>query len=137
MSRRAIYEIVKRIPHGRVASYGRIARMAGCSARQVGYAMAAAPPDQNIPWQRVINRKGEISARKYSDGGENRQRQKLQNEGVVFDRDGRVDFARFGWEVGEELFDGDGDNVNSDSDNFDGDNSNSDHVHQKSSRAQK
>ncbi len=95
---RGIYEIVMRIPRGRVASYGRIARMAGCGARQVGYAMAAAPPGARIPWHRVINSKGEISARKEGgNGGESRQRDKLLREGVVFDRNGRVDFARFGW----------------------------------------
>lgn len=94
--RRDIYAIVKRIPRGAVASYGRIARMANCSAREVGYAMAATPPNQGIPWHRIINSKGEISARKHG-GGDDRQRRKLLDEGVVFDRNGRVDFARFGW----------------------------------------
>jgi len=100
MSRRDIYEVVMRIPHGRVASYGRIARMTGCGARQVGYAMAAAPP--NIPWHRVINSKGEISARSGGGDGDARQRRKLLCEGVVFDPQGRVDFDRFGW-VEEEF----------------------------------
>ena len=93
---RNIYEVVKRIPRGSVASYGRIARMVKCSAREVGYAMAATPPDQGIPWQRVINSKGEISARK-EGGGDERQKQKLLDEGVVFDEKGRVNFERFGW----------------------------------------
>ena len=97
MSRhRDIYQIVKRIPHGAVASYGRIARMVHCSAREVGYAMAATPPNQGIPWHRVINSKGEISARKDGDGDQ-RQRQKLLDEGVLFDANGRVNFDRFGW----------------------------------------
>ena len=101
-----IYEVVKQIPPGAVASYGRIARMVRCSARQVGYAMAATPSQQGIPWHRVINSKGEISARKEGDG-DSHQRQKLLAEGVVFDEKGRVDFARFGWstdrhgEIGE------------------------------------
>lgn len=93
---RDIYEVVKRIPRGSVASYGRIARMANCSAREVGYAMAATPPDAGIPWQRVINSKGEISARKEGDG-DARQKQKLLSEGVVFDQKGRINFERFGW----------------------------------------
>ncbi|MGR3914576.1 MAG: MGMT family protein [Gammaproteobacteria bacterium] len=93
--RRDIYDVVMRIPRGRVASYGRIARMLGCGARQVGYAMAAAPP--TIPWHRVINSKGEISARAGGGDGDERQRRKLLREGVVFNARGRVDFARFGW----------------------------------------
>ena len=97
MSRyRDIYEVVKKIPRGAVASYGRIARMVGCNAREVGYAMAATPHGQGIPWHRVINSKGEISARKEGDG-DARQRQLLVDEGVMFDAKGRVDFERFGW----------------------------------------
>ncbi len=103
MSRyRDIYEVVKRIPRGAVASYGRIARMVNCSAREVGYAMAATPPDQGIPWHRVINSKGEISARKGGGGGgDERQKQRLLSEGVVFDQNGRVNFERFGWTESE------------------------------------
>ena len=86
-----IYEIVKQIPYGRVASYGRIARMVNCTARQVGYALSASTDD--IPWQRVINAKGEISIR----AGAERQRRKLMDEGILFDTDGRVDFEKFGW----------------------------------------
>lgn len=96
-----IYTIVKRIPAGTVTSYGRIARMVNCNARQVGYAMAATPSDQAIPWHRVINSKGEISARKEGDSDQ-RQRQKLIDEGVVFDQQGRVNFDKFGWAVAEQ-----------------------------------
>ena len=99
-SYRDIYAVVKRIPRGSVASYGRIARMAHCTARQVGYALAATPPNEGIPWHRVINGKGEISLRK-GGGGDERQRQKLLAEGVVFDSRGRVDFERFGWVEGD------------------------------------
>ena len=90
-----IYDAVGQIPHGAVTSYGRIARIVNCTARQVGYALAATPHGQNIPWHRVINGKGEISARK--GDGYSRQREKLLDEGVVFDQHGRVDFERFGW----------------------------------------
>ena len=93
-----IYAVVKRIPRGRVASYGRIAREVGCGAREVGYALAATPDNWGIPWWRVINSRGGISARRGGGGGgETRQRRKLLDEGVVFDSRGRVDFARFGW----------------------------------------
>ncbi len=91
-----IYKVVRRIPPGQVASYGRIARMVRTGPRQVGYAMAALTSDQDVPWHRVINSRGEISARK--DGGSDaRQRNLLLAEGVVFDARGRVDFDRFGW----------------------------------------
>ncbi|MDD9856455.1 MAG: MGMT family protein [Gammaproteobacteria bacterium] len=98
-----IYAVVKRIPHGAVASYGRIARMANCTAREVGYAMAATPSGWDIPWWRVINSQGKISARRGGEGGggEARQRRKLLDEGVVFDARGRVDFDRFGWRESE------------------------------------
>ena len=91
-----IYEVVKRIPAGNVSSYGRIARMVNTTARQVGYSMAALTSDMDVPWHRVINSKGELSARK--DGkADDRQRVLLLQEGIVFDQHGRVDFDRFGW----------------------------------------
>ncbi len=92
-----IYALVRRIPRGRVATYGQVAVMVGrCSARTVGFAMAAVPSGPDVPWHRVINREGRISERRGGGGGI-RQRQMLEAEGVYFDRDGRVDFARFGW----------------------------------------
>ncbi len=91
-----IYDVVKCIPAGMVTSYGRIARMLNCTARQVGYAMAATPDDQAVPWHRVINSKGQISARKQGNG-EQRQRQKLMDEGIVFNQQGRISFQQFGW----------------------------------------
>ena len=94
-----IYEMVRLIPPGKVTTYGRIAELVGgCSARMVGYAMAAlkrgGAPD--VPWQRVINAKGQISV--HGDGiGNAMQRIILEEEGVVFDAKDRVDFAQFGW----------------------------------------
>ncbi len=91
-----IYALVARIPAGRVASYGQLAAfIPRCGARQVGYALAATPEDVDIPWHRVINARGEISLRG-GDGG-SRQRRMLADEGVVFDRRGRIDIDRFGW----------------------------------------
>ena len=85
---------MRRIPRGRVTTYGQVAELAGLEghARQVGYALHHAPP--GLPWHRVINARGEISARRGSDWGE-LQRRLLEAEGVEFDRDGRVDLKKF------------------------------------------
>lgn len=87
-----IYWEVKRIPKGRVATYGQIAALAGVGPRQVGYALHALKDDR-VPWQRVINAKGEISER--FDAAH--QRERLEAEGITFDARGRVDLARFRW----------------------------------------
>lgn len=89
-----IYHIVRQIPAGKVASYGQIARIAGCTAREVGYAMAAVK-SEDIPWQRVINAQGKISLR--GSEGSNMQRRLLEEEGVRFNEKGQVDFEEFGW----------------------------------------
>ena len=94
-----IYDMVRRIPPGKVSTYGRIAELVGgCTARMVGYAMAAlkrgTAPD--VPWQRVINAQGKVSV--HGDGfGNAIQRLKLEEEGVTFDENDRIDFNRFGW----------------------------------------
>jgi methylated-DNA-protein-cysteine methyltransferase related protein len=95
---RRICAVVQRIPAGRVATYGQVARIVGhCSARTVGYAMAALPADTDIPWHRVINSRGMISPRRRGDGDE-RQRQRLEGEAVRFDAKGRVDLSRVRWQ---------------------------------------
>jgi len=92
-----IYATVRSIPRGRVSTYGRIARIVGgCGARQVGYAMAALPDGTRVPWQRVINHKGEISNRKHGSGAGS-QRLRLLAEGIHFNFKGRIDLQRFGW----------------------------------------
>jgi methylated-DNA-protein-cysteine methyltransferase related protein len=94
-----IYAVVKRIPKGKVATYGQISRMVGrCTARMVGYAMAAVPEGSRVPWQRVINSQGMISARTNSDG-DVRQRVILEKEGVTFDANGKVDLMLFQWQL--------------------------------------
>jgi len=102
-----VWEIVRQVPPGKVTTYGQIARMIpppeGVEAksylslgpRWVGGAMAKCPDD--VPWQRVINSKGEISPRPGAD----EQRHLLEEEGVEFDARGRVDLARFGRNVVE------------------------------------
>lgn len=94
-----IYAVVRRIPRGRVATYGQVAVLAGLPghARQVGYALHALPEGSNVPWQRVINHRGEISARSEAFY-EPVQRAILEAEGVTFDARGRVELRRFRWE---------------------------------------
>lgn len=90
-----IYAAIARVPRGRVATYGQIAALAELPgrARQVGYALHALPPGSPIPWQRVVNARGEISL-----GGAcaARQRELLADEGVELD-EGRIDLARYQW----------------------------------------
>jgi len=94
----SIYRAVRRIPRGRVASYGQIAELAGLEghARQVGYALHALPDGSRVPWHRVINAKGEISPRSAGDSHE-LQRMLLEGEGVTIDARGRIDLKKFGW----------------------------------------
>jgi methylated-DNA-protein-cysteine methyltransferase-like protein len=97
-----IYAVVRRIPSGRVATYGQVAALAGLGrhARQVGYALHSLPDGAEVPWQRVINARGEVSLRSYDSlgGREGYQRHLLEEEGVVFDSGGRVDLKRFRWD---------------------------------------
>jgi methylated-DNA-protein-cysteine methyltransferase related protein len=97
-----IYEVVRRIPRGRVATYGGVAREAGLPgrARQVGYALAAlgdSADGEDVPWHRVINARGEVSARAGDSAFELLQRTLLEAEGVAFGPGGRVDLDRYGW----------------------------------------
>ena len=87
---------MRRIPRGRVATYGDVAEAAGLEghARQVGYALHDLPSGSNVPWHRVINAKGEISVRSAGDSHE-LQRLLLEAEGVEFNLAGRVDLKRF------------------------------------------
>lgn len=96
-----IFAVVRQIPRGRVATYGQIATLAGIPrhARQVGYALHALGRMSRVPWHRVINRQGRISARSMP-GPEILQRTRLEKEGVIFDAGGRVNLARFLWDPG-------------------------------------
>lgn len=93
-----VYRVVRRIPSGRVASYGQVAAIAGMprAARQVGYALHALEFESDVPWHRVLNARGEISARGPSEVVP-LQRSRLESEGVVFEKNGRIDLARFVW----------------------------------------
>ncbi len=98
-SHERIRAVVARIPRGRVATYGQVAALAGLSGqpRLVGYALHALPDGSGLPWQRVVNSRGEISRRSDPSGHENLQRVMLENEGVRFDARGRLELARFQW----------------------------------------
>ena len=92
-----IYDVVKQIPYGKVATYGQVAALAGSKrwARVVGYALHANPDPENIPCFRVVNRLGEVS-KAFVFGGENRQIELLKAEGVEF-VDGKVDMDKYQW----------------------------------------
>ncbi len=97
--RARIYAVVARIPGGRVATYGQVARLADLpgQARQVGYALAALPAASAIPWHRVVNAQGRISLRR--DGGPAGavQRRRLERERVRFDRTGSIRLELYRW----------------------------------------
>ena len=91
-----IYEAVKKIPKGHVATYGRIAEMAGepKMARAVGNALHKNPDPENIPCFRVVNSKGELSGA-FAFGGENEQAKRLMEDGVEV-VEGKVDLEKYG-----------------------------------------
>jgi methylated-DNA-protein-cysteine methyltransferase-like protein len=93
---RRIHDVVARIPRGRVATYGQVARLAGLpgQGRLVGYAMHALRAPTRLPWQRVVNAQGTLSTH-----GEHaaRQRRLLEREGIRFDARGRLSLAIFQW----------------------------------------
>jgi methylated-DNA-protein-cysteine methyltransferase-like protein len=94
-----IYAVVSRIPKGRVATYGQVARLANLPgrARLVGYALNALDGRRRIPWHRVINAQGRISARRGEEDWGVLQRLRLQREKVVFDATGAISLSRFRW----------------------------------------
>jgi methylated-DNA-protein-cysteine methyltransferase-like protein len=91
----AIWETVRRIPRGKVLTYGDVARLAGLprQARLAGYALHNMPLGADIPWQRVINARGEISL---TGSAAAEQKKLLEEEGVHF-RGRRVDLNRYRW----------------------------------------
>ena len=94
-----VFDVVRRIPRGRVATYGQVARLAGLgrNARQVGYALHTLPEFSGVPWHRVVNARGEISLPR-SSGADVTQRLRLEREGVKFDGRGRIDLTVYGWD---------------------------------------
>jgi methylated-DNA-protein-cysteine methyltransferase-like protein len=99
VSYQLIYSVVRQIPRGRVATYGQVASLAGLAghARQVGYALNALPDGTVVPWHRVVNAAGRISARA-TPGGELVQQLLLEKEGVRLDARGRIPLERVRWQ---------------------------------------
>ena len=93
-----VYKVVRRIPPGKVATYGQIARTLGAprAARTVGWALHDLPDGSDVPWQRVVNARGTISLDERGLGGA-MQHALLEEEGVVLDEQGRIDLGVYGW----------------------------------------
>lgn len=94
-----VIEIIKSIPYGKVTTYGTVATLAGSprSAREVGYLLHSLTEKHNLPWQRVINKKGFISIRGNDVNMKNLQKSLLEEEGVAVSEDFMVDLKKYGW----------------------------------------
>jgi methylated-DNA-protein-cysteine methyltransferase-like protein len=92
-----IWETVRAIPRGKVASYAEVAEQSGFprQARLVGYALHKLPPKSGVPWHRVITARGEIAFPRHSSTYR-KQKALLEKEGVRFVK-GRTDFTKYGW----------------------------------------
>ncbi|MBI4860641.1 MAG: MGMT family protein [Candidatus Riflebacteria bacterium] len=101
-----IYEIVRRIPRGKVATYGQVSSLL-CRRYTplfVGWALHALPGGRlDIPWHRVLNARGRISVGRLDPSAQQVQRALLESEGVRFDRTGRCDLSIFGWSGDSEI----------------------------------
>ena len=98
-----IYAAVRRIPRGKVTTYGAVARIAGLrgQARLVGYALSALRDGTGVPWHRVINAQGRLSLERVGSSSGLTQRLRLEREGIRVDAAGRVSLAKFGWRVSD------------------------------------
>lgn len=98
ISHKDVYEMVSRIPEGKVATYGQIAKLIGYPkhARQVGYALAALDNNSSVPWHRVVNAKGKISPRTKS-GYDEYQKILLEEENVIFNDKGYIGLKEYQW----------------------------------------
>jgi methylated-DNA-protein-cysteine methyltransferase-like protein len=96
-----IYAVVRRIPRGRVATYGQVSALAGFprAPRLAGYALHALPHGSPLPWHRVVAAGGKLSLARLSLEGALTQRLRLEKEGVRFDPRGRVRLKEYGWGV--------------------------------------
>jgi methylated-DNA-protein-cysteine methyltransferase related protein len=95
----AIYDVVRQIPYGKVATYGQVAELASLPrrARLVGYALFRVELNSDVPWHRVINAKGEISESPFRQGGDYLQRSLLEAEGVAFSAEGKINLRQYQW----------------------------------------
>ena len=90
--------MVRKVPRGRVATYGQIAKLIGLpkNARQVGTVLRSLPDDSGVPWHRILNAQGKISERG-TRVFEGLQRHLLEEEGLEFDERGKLDLGEFQW----------------------------------------
>lgn len=95
---RRIYAVVRRIPRGRVTTYGEVARLMGLrqGARTVGWALASLPHIDAAPWWRIVRRDGTIAPRPFAA----EQRRRLRREGIRIGAGGGIDLRRYGWPAG-------------------------------------
>jgi methylated-DNA-protein-cysteine methyltransferase-like protein len=100
-SHERIYAIVRKIPRGRVTTYGTVARLAGLGrhARLVGYALSALRDGTSVPWHRVINAQGRLSLDRAASSAGVTQMMRLEREGVRVDAAGRISLTKFGWRI--------------------------------------
>lgn len=100
-----VYAMVRRIPHGQLATYGQVAELIGAygCARQVGWALRRLPLPSAVPWQRVVNAQGRIAMSPGREGSDWMQRQLLLAEGIAVAADGRLPLARHRWRPPLEL----------------------------------
>jgi methylated-DNA-protein-cysteine methyltransferase-like protein len=100
-SHERIYAIVRKIPRGRVTTYGTVARLAGLGAhaRLVGYALSALRDGTSVPWHRVINAQGRLSLDRAASSAGVTQMMRLEREGLRVDAAGRLSLTQFGWRI--------------------------------------
>lgn len=100
----AVYDVVAQIPKGKIATYGMVGERAGYpgAGREVGHAMSHAPGNRNLPCHRVVNKQGTLSP-DYAFGGYENQRMMLEQEGITFDKDGKIYMDRHLWGDYEQL----------------------------------
>lgn len=95
------YSIIRKVPRGRVATYGQIAKLAGLPkhSRHVGVALRNLPEGSRVPWHRIVNGKGEIATRlaNFARDCESEQYGRLLDEGIEFEANGRISLRRFQW----------------------------------------
>ncbi|MFC1885992.1 MGMT family protein [Thermodesulfobacteriota bacterium] len=98
-----VKQLIKRVPKGKVTTYGQIAAFAGnpSGARQVVRVLHASSGKENLPWHRIVNRNGQISLN--PGNGYELQKQMLEKEGISFDHTDSIDFDQFLWRPGRRI----------------------------------
>jgi methylated-DNA-protein-cysteine methyltransferase related protein len=102
-----IYQVVRLVPVGKVVTYGQVADLAGLSgkARLVGYALFRVAVGSDVPWQRVVNSRGEISYATSREGADYLQKNLLKQEGIDFNKQGKIDLKKYRWQAPINLID--------------------------------